>query len=137
MVDYKLVGQKNILTYAKAEGLGDLIAFDKEGKQILKTMLVVDQILKELHSRIATEFPGSQVHLSKIGDTYIISGEVSTEEAYDRINQVVANVHGNEKTINKLQKPLTNQINVKLSVIEVHRRLKEKLGINWKRITVL
>lgn len=100
-------------------------------------MLVVDQILKELHSRIATEFPGSQVHLSKIGDTYIISGEVSTEEAYDRINQVVANVHGNEKTINKLQKPLTNQINVKLSVIEVQRRLKEKLGINWKRITVL
>ncbi|AHF79111.1 Tight adherence secretin (plasmid) [Sodalis praecaptivus] len=137
IVDYKLVGQNNIITYAKKAGRGDLIAFDIQGKQILKTTLVVDQLLSELHNRISKEFPDTYVHLSKIGDTYIISGEVNTEDAYDRVNQIVANTHGAEKTINKLHKPLTNQINVKLSVVEVKRSLNEQLGIDWKTLTGL
>lgn len=40
-----------------------------------------------------------------------------------------------EGVINKLQLPITNQVNVKLSVVEVTREFTENIGVDWSNIS--
>ncbi len=170
VADYELIGDKSLVAYAKEEGRTDLIAFDKNGDQVLKTTLVVDSVLSSVHNRINQEFPDSNVTIQKMGKTYIISGTAPTEEAKDRIYQVVGegigaeavinkkqvtDVSGNSggsgssgsndssemdqvlyrSVINKLELPITNQVNVKLSVVEVSRAFTDNVGIDWGTIS--
>lgn len=170
VADYELIGDKSLVAYAKEEGRTDLIAFDKNGEQVLKTTLVVDSVLSSVHNRINQEFPDSNVTIQKMGKTYIISGTAATEEAKDRIYQVVGegigaeavinkkqvtDVGGNSSgsgssgnndssemdqvlyrsVINKLELPITNQVNVKLSVVEVSRAFTDNIGIDWGTIS--
>ncbi|WP_080116081.1 type II and III secretion system protein family protein [Serratia marcescens] len=166
VADYELIGDKSLVAYAKDEGRTDLIAFDKNGDQVLKTILVVDSVLSSVHNRINQEFPDSNVTIQKMGKTYIISGTAPTEEAKERIYQVVGEGIGAEavinkkqvtdvggssssgnndsaemdqviyrSVINKLELPSTNQVNVKLSVVEVSRAFTDNVGIDWGTIS--
>lgn len=167
IVDYELIGDKSIVAYANNEGRADLVAFDKDGEQVLKTTLVVDSVLSTVFTQVSTEFPDSHVNIQKMGKTYIISGTAPTEEAKDRIYQIVgegigatpiinkkeisetddknssnsgsnSNTWLNETTyrgvINKLELPITNQVNVKLSVVEVTRDFTDNVGLDWSTV---
>ncbi|WP_173635481.1 type II and III secretion system protein family protein [Paramixta manurensis] len=164
VADYELIGDKSLVAYAREEGRADLIAFDKNGDQVLKTTLVVDAVLSSVHKRVNQEFPDSSVNIQKMGKTYIISGTAPTEEAKNRIYQIVGEGIGaksvvNQKkvkdsatdnsgndsdnnspwldevvyqgVINKLELPITNQVNVKLSVVEVSREFIDNVGLDW------
>ena len=164
IADYELVGDKSVVAYANQEGRADLVAFDKDGGQILKATLVVDAVLSDVYKQVNQEFSDSNVTIQKMGKTYIISGTAPTEEARDRIYQIVgegigAEVAVNKKSvndfgsegggnsspswlnetlyrgvINKLELPITNQVNVKLSVVEVSREFTDNVGIDWATI---
>lgn len=151
IADYELIGEKSVVVYANNEGQADLVAFDKDGEQILKMTLIVDAVLNDVYSQVNQEFSDSKVTIQKMGKTYIISGTAPTEESRDRIYQIVGEGVGadavvNKKkvkgvedagggddsqtwldetvyrgVINKLELPVTNQVNVKLSVVEVSR----------------
>lgn len=168
VADYELIGDKGIIAYAKDEGRADLVVFDKEGGQIMKTTLVVNAMLSTIHQQIDQEYPESHVTIQKIGKTYVISGTVPTEEAKNRIYQIVGESVGAEKKvslkkvkessndnsdsdsdnssswldetewkgiINRLELPLINQVNVKLSVVEVSREFIDNIGLDWGTIT--
>jgi len=167
IADYELIGDKSVVAYANSEGRADLIAFDKNGEQVLKTTLVVDSVLSGVFNQINLEFPDSKVNIQKMGKTYIISGTAPTEDAKDRIYQIVGEGIGAESVINKkevstldsssgsnsnenrsswldetiyrgvinkLELPITNQVNVKLSVVEVSREFTDNVGIDWSTI---
>ncbi|NIH92213.1 pilus assembly protein CpaC [Enterobacter asburiae] len=168
IADYELIGDNSIVAYAKEEGRTDLVAFDKSGEQVLKTTLVVDSLLSSVHQQISLEFPDSNVTIQKMGKTYIISGTAPTEDASNRIYQIVGegigakrhitqkkvkdianDTDGNssdndipwlddvmwEGVINKLELPITNQVNVKLSVVEVSREFIDNVGLDWGTIS--
>lgn len=161
VADYEIIGDKSIVVYAKDNGRAELVAFDKNGERIVKTTIVVDTLLGDVHKRISAAFPDSKVDISKIGKTYIISGTAPTEEAKDRIYQVVGEgvgakvrIHTKkvetedmeqdlswmdsmtyEGVINKLELPITNQVNVKLSIVEVSREFVDNVGVDWGTIT--
>jgi len=166
IADYELIGDKSVVAYAREDGRADLIAFDTSGDQILKISIVVDSVLSGVHKQVNKEFPDSKVNIQKMGKTYIISGTVSTEEAKERIYQIVGEGIGAQKVINKkkvnrvsdeagesensntwldevryqgiinkLELPITNQVNVKLSVVEVSRVFIDNVGLDWGTVT--
>lgn len=167
VADYEIIGERGVMVYAKSEGKTDLIAFDKNGDQLVKTTLVVDPILSSLQKKVASLVPDSQITLQKMGKTYILSGSVATEEDRDRVYQIVgegvgatrttnkkevANTNGGsggngensnswldevvyQEVINQLKLPMTNQVNVKLSVVEVTKTFSDNVGIDWGTIS--
>lgn len=167
VADYEIIGERGVMVYAKSEGKADLIAFDQNGDQLLKTRLVVDPVLGAVQKQIADVAPDSRVTIQKMGKTYIISGTVTTEEERDRLYQIVGEGVGAERitnkkevastnngkggsgensnswldevvyqgVINQLKPPMTNQVNVKLSVVEVTKTFSDNVGIDWGTIS--
>ncbi|MFI8416083.1 type II and III secretion system protein family protein [Serratia sp. NPDC078593] len=167
VVDYEVIGDRGLIIYARDSGRAELVVFDKDGEQIMKTTLVVDALLSELQQHITEVAPDSQVTIQKMGKSYVISGTVATEEDRDKVYQIVgegigaqqqitkkeiADISGNsggsegknssnwlnevvyKGVINKLQLPATNQVNVKLSVVEVTKDFTDNVGIDWGTI---
>ncbi|AYM94018.1 MULTISPECIES: type II and III secretion system protein family protein [Serratia] len=169
VADYEMIGDRSIVAYARKEGKTDVIAFDENGEQIFKTTLVVNSLLGEVHKNISRIFPSSDIEIKKIGQSYVISGTVASEDEKDKIYQIVGEgigaaatinqkkvsaIQGADSTsddsnnssgwldeviykgvINKLQMPLANQVNVKLTVVEVTKNFSENLGVDWGTIT--
>ncbi|VTR56594.1 Flp pilus assembly protein, secretin CpaC [Serratia fonticola] len=126
-------------------------------------------MLGEVHKNISRIFPSSDIEIKKIGQSYVISGTVASEDEKDKIYQIVGEgigaaatinqkkvsaIQGADSTsddsnnssgwldeviykgvINKLQMPLANQVNVKLTVVEVTKNFSENLGVDWGTIT--
>uniref|UniRef100_UPI003F580FF1 type II and III secretion system protein family protein n=1 Tax=Hafnia alvei TaxID=569 RepID=UPI003F580FF1 len=167
VADYEIIGDRGVMVYAKSDGQTDLIAFDKNGDQLIKTTLVVDPILSAVQKKVGQLVPDSQISIQKVGKTYILSGTVATEEDRDRVYQIVGEGVGAKRTankkdvpsmsggsaggsensnawldevvyqevINKLKLPITNQVNVKLSVVEVTKTFSDNVGIDWGTIS--
>ncbi|OON42232.1 secretin [Izhakiella australiensis] len=161
VADYEIIGDRSVMIYAKSQGRADFTLFDKEGEVITKNTLVVDVLLSDIQKKILQIAPDSQVAIEKIGRSYVISGTVATEEDRDKVYQIVGEGVGAQKeitekavselgdssssgnksswladvvyqgVINKLQIPMTNQINVKLSVVEVTKNFTDNVGIDW------
>lgn len=163
VADYEIIGDRGVMVYAKSDGQTDLIAFDKNGDQLIKTTLVVDPILSAVQKKVGQLVPDSQISIQKVGKTYILNGTVPTEEDRDRVYQIVGEGVGAKRTankkdvpstsggsegsnawldevvyqevINKLKLPTTNQVNVKLSVVEVTKTFSDNVGIDWGTIS--
>lgn len=161
VADYEIIGDRSVMVYAKSQGRADLIIFDKNGDEITKSTLVVDALLSEIQKKISQIAPDSVVKIDKLGKSYVISGTVATEEGRDRIYQIVGEGVGAQRevskkevattgdnnnsenesswldevryigVINKLEIPSTNQVNVKLSVVEVTKEFTDNVGIDW------
>jgi Flp pilus assembly protein, secretin CpaC len=161
VADYEIIGDHSVMVYAKSQGRADLLILDKNGEEITKSTLVVDALLSEIQKKIAQIAPDSLVTIEKMGKSYVISGTVATEDRRDKIYQIVGEGVGAEReitkknvastsnssasegefkwlddiaykgVINKLEMPTTNQVNVKLSVVEVTKSFTDNVGIDW------
>lgn len=168
VADYEIISDRSVMVYGRDPGRTDLIAFDKNGDQLVKTTIIVDPVLSAVQKQISEISPDSHVSIQKMGKTYIISGTVPTEDDRDKIYQLVGEGTGAKKivnkkqvaslaastggssgannsnswldeviyedVINKLQLPVTNQVNVKLSVVEVTKTFTDNVGIDWGTI---
>lgn len=135
IADYELVGKNSVIIYAKNEGVAEFILFDQNHKPITKSVVMVNNIITLATKRIQEEYPGSIIDISKIGNSYILTGTVESEEARDTIVNIVGEAIGSKENkgsdnqyintndypgiVNKIKLPQSNQVNVKLTIAEV------------------
>ncbi len=151
IVDYQVIGEKEVVVYGIANGRGDILIV-QNGKTHSISVLV-DPLIGQLAQQVQDEFPGSRIELKKVGENYILSGFSADEESRDAIHQMVgealnlereslktemegANIKHMEyvsfrKLQNRLTLPMANQVNVKISVVEVNKTYADSLGIDW------
>lgn len=107
VVDYEVIGDRGLIIYARDSGRAELVAFDKDGEQIMKATLVVDALLSELQKHITEIAPDSQVTIQKMGKSYVISGTVATEEDRDKVYQIVGEGVGAQQQVTKKRSPMS------------------------------
>lgn len=150
IADYELVGKNSVIVYAKAEGTADFILFNDKHQVITKKTVLVNNIINAANKRILIEYPDSNIDIDKIGENYILTGIVESEEAKDTIVSIVGSAMGSEKEkpldaqylstpvyshiINKLRLPQSNQVNVKLTIAEVTKDFTENVGVDWSTV---
>ncbi|WP_081959518.1 type II and III secretion system protein family protein [Aeromonas finlandensis] len=161
--DYEVINPTSFVVYAKKEGKADFSAFDKDGKALVKVKVLVDTVLSDVYTKIHQTYPDSNITINKLGNNYVIKGMVKDEATRDEIYQLVGENIGAKKrkidrqwkalsndndggivdflaqveyenVINKIELPLPNQVNVKLSVVEVTKEFSDNAGINWNTI---
>jgi len=167
IADYKIIDDKNIVVYAKKNGSTDLIVYNNDSKPITKIRIEVDALIDDLTSRVAKEYPGSNVIIKRfLSDdkvAYILSGTATDEETRDGVYQLVGSLVGEnaaeiklklegdgvkrenlafmrskvyDNVINHIELPSANQVNVKLTVVEVSKQFTDNLGIDWSSLTL-
>ncbi|CNH02816.1 putative tight adherance operon protein [Yersinia thracica] len=149
IADYELVGKKSIIVYAKKEGMAEFILFNSTNKPMIKSAIFVNNVINSAYKRMQLEYPESNVEINKIGDSYILTGTVGSEDAKDTIATIVGEAVGSKRResdnsalngadylgiINKIKLPQSNQVNVKLTIAEVTKDFTENVGINWNTI---
>ncbi|RXA97202.1 MULTISPECIES: pilus assembly protein N-terminal domain-containing protein [Yersinia] len=150
IADYEIVGKTSVVVYAKDEGMAEFILFNRNHKPIIKSAIMVNNIITNVNKRIQVEYPESDVNINKIGGSYILTGMVESEEAKDTIANIIGEAIGSKRItnshdeslnttkysgiINKLKLSQSNQVNVKLTIAEVTKDFTENIGINWSTI---
>ncbi|MCW6567510.1 pilus assembly protein N-terminal domain-containing protein [Yersinia ruckeri] len=149
VADYELIGTNSVIIYAKEEGLAEFNLFDNKNRPIYKVTVLVDNIMSKARKRIKIEYPDSNITINKLGESYILTGTAQTEEARDTIEKIVANsigsvpvqqekwgytLHSYSNITNKITIPVTNQVNVKLTIAEVTKDFTDNIGLDWSTI---
>lgn len=160
VVDYQVISDREVVVYALGNGRGEILLV--QGGHTRSISVMVDPLIGQLNQTVREHFPGSNIELRKVGDGYILSGTVTDEESRDAIHQLVGESLGlerevtktqleiNDKTVadlkhmdnvsfrklqNHLTLPLANQVNVKITLVEINKTYSDSLGIDWSAAT--
>lgn len=163
IADYKVIDNKKIVLFAKKVGVADLTIYGKKGKVLNKMSIAVDSFGNALTDKVNKQFPGTNIQIERYmsGDklTYILKGDVASEEVRDQIYNTVGSLVGTEKKekevshgdnkVDLLAKTQWDniidrmtilsspqQVNVKLTVVEVTKQFTDALGIEWSSLTL-
>ena len=156
IVDYNLISDREVVIYGIQNGIGEILLVQNDVTR--KIQVVVDPLVGKLAAQIQDQFPGSTIELKKVGDSYILAGIAVDEESRDSIYQIVGEALGMEadtevvristenmgdikipsltqisykKLQNRMRLPQANQVNVKISIVELNKSYSDTLGIEW------
>lgn len=118
-----------------APGQTDAVFLDAAGRTILSLRIRVDAGVYALQDTIDRVAPGSQAHAEALNDSIVLTGMVTTPSEADRIVQLArAFVSAPEKVINMMTVAGSDQVTLKVRVVEVQRNVVKQLGVNLKAI---
>lgn len=164
IADYEILDDNSFIIYAKEQGRAEISAFDANGKTLTNDVVNVDSLftgISDTNQQIKARFPNTNLSVKKVGKAYVIEGKARSQEESDEVHRIVGEALGNGKkvtetkfkageseeslpfldkyqfdgVVNNVNVDETTQINVKLTVVEVNKKLSEAVGINWSRLS--
>jgi len=122
---------RRITVIGIAPGTTDAVFLDASGRAILSLSIRVDAGVSALQDTISRIAPGSQARAEAVNDSIILTGLVTSPGEADRIAQVArAFVSGPEKVLNMLTVAGSDQVTLKVRVVEVQRTALKQLGLS-------
>ena len=164
VADYEIIGDQRFIIYAKGEGFTEVTAFDSEGNELRNDTVNVNGMMKGVdraNQQIKSALPDSQLTVRRVGKGYVIEGKAKSELERQTVNRIVGAALGGSAEVlqrqidrgdgskervpfldeYRYQEVVDNsttdsavQINVRLSVVEVSKKLTQELGIKWNNL---
>ena len=130
-----LHSSRRITIIGVAAGQTDAVFLDAAGRPILSLKVRVDAGVSALQDTINRVVPGAQVTAEAVNDTVILTGLVSSPAEADRVARVAAAyVSTPEKVLNMISVAGSDQVTLKVRVIEVQRTAIKQLGFNTSAV---
>jgi pilus assembly protein CpaC len=118
-----------------APGQTDAVFLDSAGRTILSLRIRVDAGVYALQDTINRVAPGSQAHAEALNDSVILTGMVTSPGEADRIVQVArAFVSAPEKVLNMMTVAGSDQVTLKVRVVEIQRNAIKQLGFDTSAV---
>jgi pilus assembly protein CpaC len=112
-------------------GATNAFFMDAYGRQILNLELRIERDTTQLEQLIGRVAPDARVKVETMEDSIVLSGSVRTASDLDRITQVTNRfIGGAEKVVNLVSLEGSDQVMLKVRVVEMQRTLIKQLGIN-------
>ena len=122
---------RRITVIGIAPGETDAVFLDAAGRQILTLRVRVDAGTSALQDTLSRIAPGAQVHAEAVNDSIILTGMVTSAAEAERVVQVArAFVTAPEKVLNMLSVAGSDQVTLKVRVVEVQRNAIKQLGMS-------
>lgn len=163
VADYEILDDNTFIIYAKDEGKAEVTAFGADGRPLTSDTVNVDNAvagITDTNKQLKARFPNTDLSVKKVGKAYVIEGKARTQEESDEVRRIVGEALGTGRKVTETKfkrddgeehLPFldkyqydgvidstnvrdTTQINVKLTVVEVNKKLSEAMGINWSNI---
>ena len=163
VADYEILDDNTFIIYAKDEGKAEVTAFGADGRPLTSDTVNVDNAvagITDTNKQLKARFPNTDLSVKKVGKAYVIEGKARTQEESDEVRRIVGEALGSGRKVTETKfkrddgeehLPFldkyqydgvidstnvrdTTQINVKLTVVEVNKKLTDALGINWSHV---
>ncbi|CAN5403384.1 type II and III secretion system protein family protein [soil metagenome] len=126
---------RRVTVIGVAPGETDAIFLDAGGRTILALKIRVDAGVSALQDTIGRIAPGSQAHAEAVNDSIVLTGLVTSPGEADRIVQVArAFVSAPEKVLNMMTVAGSDQVTLKVRVVEIQRNAIKQLGFNTSAV---
>ena len=126
---------RRITVIGTAPGQTDAVFLDAAGRTILSLRVRVDAGVYALQDTISRIAPGSQARAEAVNDSIILTGLVTSAAEGDRIVQVARTfVSAPEKVLNMMSVAESDQVTLKVRVVEIQRNAIKQLGFNTNAV---
>lgn len=126
---------RRITVIGVAPGETDAVFLDAAGRTILALRVRVDAGTSALQDTLSRVAPGAHVRAEAVNDSIILTGTASSPAEADRIRQVAqAFVSAPEKVMNMISVAGSDQVTLKVRVVEVQRNAIKQLGFNTQAV---
>lgn len=126
-----LHSQRRITIIGLAPGETDAVFLDAAGRAILTLRVRVDAGVSALQDTLGRVAPGAQVRAEAVNDSIILTGLVTSPAEAERIAMAArAFVSSPEKVLNMLSVAGSDQVTLKVRVVEVQRNAVKQLGVS-------
>lgn len=124
------------MLYVNGRGIGEtsIIAVDKNDNVILERTIDVTHNLSRLRRAAAEISPESGVEASSTDNAIILKGKVSSPVMAEQMQRLATSfLHGdNQSIINLMDTSSSDQVMLKVRIVEVARSELKRFGINWE-----
>ena len=159
VADYEILDDNTFIIYAKDEGRAEVTSFGADGRPLTSDTVNVDSVVSSItdtNNQLKARFPNSNLSVKKVGKAYVIEGKAKTQEESDEVHRIVGEAMGGTRKVTETKLgnetfPFLDkysydnvvdnsnvgdatQINVKLTVVEVNKKISEAMGINWNHL---
>ncbi len=122
---------RRITMIGLAGGETDAVFLDAGGRTILALRVRVDAGVSALQDTLARVAPGSNVRAEAVNDSIILTGVAASPLEAERAAQVArAFVSAPEKVMNMIAVAGSDQVTLKVRVVEVQRSVLKQLGVS-------
>ncbi|WGM46047.1 Type 3 secretion system secretin [Brevundimonas sp. NIBR10] len=126
---------RRVTVIGVAPGQTDAVFLDASGRTILSLRVRVDAGVYALQDTINRIAPGSQARAEAVNDSIILTGLVTSPAEADRIVQIArAFVSAPEKVMNMMSVAESDQVTLKVRVVEIQRNAIKQLGFNTSAV---
>jgi len=122
---------RRITVIGVAPGETDAVFLDAAGRTILALRVRVDAGTSALQDTLSRVAPGSNVRAEAVNDSIILTGTAASPAEAQRAAQVArAFVSAPEKVVNMISVSGSDQVTLKVRVVEVQRNALKQLGVS-------
>ncbi|WP_396595145.1 type II and III secretion system protein family protein [Brevundimonas sp. R86498] len=122
---------RRITVIGIAPGETDAVFMDAAGRAILTLRVRVDAGVSALQDTLSRVVPGADVRAEAVNDSIILTGLVTSPAEADRVVQIArAFVSAPEKVLNMLSVAGSDQVTLRVRVVEVQRNAIKQLGLS-------
>lgn len=126
------------LVYVFGRGLGEtqLFAVDESDRVLANRRVLVSHNLSGLQRALDSSLPGRAIRIESVEGGLLLSGEVETASEAAQAARLAGRFLPGEtdEVINELSVSGATQVNLRVRVAEVSRRLSKQFGINWESV---
>lgn len=132
LMDIVVRSPQEIYLFSKKAGHTNAFIFDDAGQQIVNLEINIGIDVKELERVFTEQIPDSNIKITNMADTIILSGNVKNA-GYAKMARDIAQrlVDSPEKVINNIGVTGQEQVMIKVKVAEIQRTILKQLGIDW------
>jgi pilus assembly protein CpaC len=131
VADVVLSNPRRIYVLGVGGGQTDAAFFDGSGRQLLRLNIRVDQDVSALADTLNRILPGSSIRADAVNQNIVLSGEVESPSTADKAIRLAQGfVAKPEQIINMLSVTDSEQVMLKVRIVEVNRSIIKQLGFN-------
>lgn len=122
-----------VYVIGKSPGETTLFAVDDHDRMLLNMGVAVQHDAAQLQRALRQLVPESNVAISTVDNTLVLSGTVATAAEGEDVREIAARfVPDQKQLINKMQVEGSNQVNLRVRVAEVSRDVIKAFGFDWQ-----
>ena len=134
--DVQVVSPKLVFVRGKKVGETSFYAMDSDDNEIMQAVIDVTHNLSNLERAVKRMSPDSDVSFTTVDGGLVMNGFAGTVGESENIRDVASTFIGpNDKMVNMIKTNGSDQVTLKVKIVEMSRTNLKKLGINLQNLT--
>lgn len=137
IADIQVVSPRLLFLRGKRIGEASIYAVDAADDTVFSAIIEITHNISKLEEAVKRVAPDADVTFRSVDGGMVMEGFASTPDESDKIgNMASAFLSANEKLVNMLKTVGSDQVMLKVKIVELSRSSLKRLGINLQNLTV-